>query len=193
MHRTIRAAPLLRDDAISGVIVVRRTRVEPFTDRQTSWSVILPTRRLSLSRTRACSTSCANRCSSRPPPPTCSKSSAARPSISRQCCRPLLNQSLHPRGGTGATPLWVPEPAAGQRLLGFDARTALVPPHSTEESPVLGQSRRFTSRRMAKHRQLLLHRRGTQRTRDQPQAQADAGASGRSRQQPFGIAGARRG
>jgi GAF domain-containing protein len=34
MHRTILAAPMLRDDAIIGVIVVRRTRVEPFTDRQ---------------------------------------------------------------------------------------------------------------------------------------------------------------
>ena len=37
------------------------------------------------SRTPACSTSCANRCSSRPPPPTCSRSSAARPSICRPC------------------------------------------------------------------------------------------------------------
>jgi GAF domain-containing protein len=34
MHRTILAAPMLRDDAIIGVIVIRRTRVEPFTDRQ---------------------------------------------------------------------------------------------------------------------------------------------------------------
>ena len=42
-------------------------------------------RRSSPSRTPACSTSCANRCSSRPPPPTCSRSSAARPSICRRC------------------------------------------------------------------------------------------------------------
>ena len=39
----------------------------------------------SRSRTRGCSTSCASRCSSRPPPPTCSRSSAARPSICRRC------------------------------------------------------------------------------------------------------------
>jgi GAF domain-containing protein len=34
MHRTILAAPMLRDEAIIGVIVVRRTQVEPFTDKQ---------------------------------------------------------------------------------------------------------------------------------------------------------------
>jgi len=34
MHRTILAVPMLRDDAIIGVLVIRRTRVEPFTDRQ---------------------------------------------------------------------------------------------------------------------------------------------------------------
>ena len=44
-----------------------------------------PPRPSSPSRTPACSTSCANRCSSRPPPPTCSRLSAARPSICRPC------------------------------------------------------------------------------------------------------------
>jgi len=34
MHRTILAVPMVRDDAIIGVLVIRRTRVEPFTDRQ---------------------------------------------------------------------------------------------------------------------------------------------------------------
>ena len=38
-----------------------------------------PPRPSSPSRTLACSTSCANRCSSRPPPPTCSRSSASSP------------------------------------------------------------------------------------------------------------------
>ena len=36
--------------------------------------------------------SCANRCSSRPPPPTCSRSSAARPSISSRCCKRSSNR-----------------------------------------------------------------------------------------------------
>src|SRR5262249_37472350 len=34
MHRTILAVPMLREDAIIGVITIRRTRVQPFTDRQ---------------------------------------------------------------------------------------------------------------------------------------------------------------
>ena len=36
MHRTILAVPMLRDDAIIGVITIRRTRVHPFTDAQIS-------------------------------------------------------------------------------------------------------------------------------------------------------------
>ena len=34
MHRTILAVPMLRQGAIIGVIVIRRTRVRPFTDKQ---------------------------------------------------------------------------------------------------------------------------------------------------------------
>jgi GAF domain-containing protein len=34
MHRTILAVPMVREDAIIGVIVIRRTRVQPFTDKQ---------------------------------------------------------------------------------------------------------------------------------------------------------------
>jgi hypothetical protein len=32
MHRTILAAPMLKGDAIIGVIVIRRTQVQPFID-----------------------------------------------------------------------------------------------------------------------------------------------------------------
>ncbi len=34
MHRTILAVPMLKEDKIIGVITIRRTRVEPFTDKQ---------------------------------------------------------------------------------------------------------------------------------------------------------------
>src|SRR5262249_10894816 len=34
MHRTILAVPMLRENAIIGVIVIRRTRVQPFTRQQ---------------------------------------------------------------------------------------------------------------------------------------------------------------
>ena len=77
--RSLVAVPMLKDGVLLGAIVIYRTEVRPFTDKQIELVRISPPRRSSRSRTRDCSTSCAKRCSSRPPPPTCSKSSAVRP------------------------------------------------------------------------------------------------------------------
>ena len=83
--RTVLCVPMLKDDELIGGITIYRQEVRPLATSRSSWSPISPPRPSSPSRTPACSTSCANRCSSRPPPPTCSRSSAARPSICRRC------------------------------------------------------------------------------------------------------------
>ena len=91
--RTIINVPMLKDeqpDRHHRHLSARRSGRSPTS--RSNWSRISPSRPSSPSRTRGCSTSCANRCSSRPPPPTCSRSSAARPSTCRPCCRRSSNQ-----------------------------------------------------------------------------------------------------
>jgi two-component system, NtrC family, sensor kinase len=77
--RTLLGVPLLKDRKVIGAIVLYRTEVQP-TRNRLSCSLALPHRQLSPSRMRASSTICGNRSSSRPPLPTCSRSSVARPS-----------------------------------------------------------------------------------------------------------------
>ena len=79
--RTLLVVPMLKDNELIGAFTVYRQEVRPFTDKQIELVKTSPPRPSSPSRTRGCSTSCVNRCSSRPPPPTCSRSSAARRSI----------------------------------------------------------------------------------------------------------------
>jgi GAF domain-containing protein len=76
--RSTVAVPMLKDDELIGAVVIYCQELRPH--RRSNWSRISPARPSSPSRTPASSTSCAsapttspNRCSSRPPPPTCSK------------------------------------------------------------------------------------------------------------------------
>jgi GAF domain-containing protein len=85
-YRTVLSVPMLKDQEVVGLIVIYRQEVRPFTDKQIERSKILPPRPSSPSRTRVCSTSCANPCSSRPPRPTYSRSSAGQ----RSTCKPSL-------------------------------------------------------------------------------------------------------
>ena len=83
--RTLLVVPMLKENELIGALTstVRRSVHSP--TNKSSWCRTSPNRPSSRSRTRGCSMSCANRCSSRPLPPTCSRSSAARPSISGPC------------------------------------------------------------------------------------------------------------
>ena len=101
--------PMLKDDELVGAIAIYRQEVRPSPTSRSSWCRTSPPRPSSPSRTRGCSTSCANRCSSRPPPPTCSRSSAARPSICRPCSTRWSNRRrgcARPDHGDHRPPRW---------------------------------------------------------------------------------------
>jgi GAF domain-containing protein len=84
-QRTAICVPMLKGNELvaHSVSSVRRFGRSPTS--RSSWSRTSPRRPSSPSRTPACSTSCANRSNSRPPPPMCLRSSAARPSIFKSC------------------------------------------------------------------------------------------------------------
>ena len=71
--RTLLIVPMLKENELIGAIAIYRQEVQRSPISRSSWSGALPRRPSLPSRIRACSMSCANRCGSRQPPPTCSR------------------------------------------------------------------------------------------------------------------------
>ena len=71
--RTLLVVPMLKDNALVGAVAIYAQEVRPFTGNQIEFVNNFATQAVIAIENTACSTSCANRCSSRPPLPTCSR------------------------------------------------------------------------------------------------------------------------
>ena len=94
--RTLLIVPLLKEQELVGMIGIYRQEVRPFTDKHIELVQSFGNQAvIAIVRTPDCSMSCVKACSSRPRPPTCSKSSAAR----RSSCSPSSTHWLRTPSG----------------------------------------------------------------------------------------------